>query len=108
MSVALIVGGTSMDEQIRNLDRGVDVLIADCSYTDTEYLSKKGWGHGTFTSSIELARAAGVKVLFCTHHEPTRSDDALEIVFQEALVSNQELSEGLDIRLAREGDGIEF
>jgi len=25
---ALIVGGTSMDEQIRNLDRGVDVLIA--------------------------------------------------------------------------------
>jgi phosphoribosyl 1,2-cyclic phosphodiesterase len=88
--------------------RGVDVLIADCSYTDTEYLGKKGWGHGTFSSSIALAKAAGVKVLFCTHHEPTRSDDALELVFQEALDSNTSQSEGLDIRLAREGDGIEF
>jgi superfamily II DNA/RNA helicase len=28
LTMALIVGGTSMDEQIRNLDRGVDVLIA--------------------------------------------------------------------------------
>ncbi len=28
LNMALIVGGTSMDEQIRNLDRGVDVLIA--------------------------------------------------------------------------------
>ena len=28
LSMALIVGGTSMDEQIRNLERGVDVLIA--------------------------------------------------------------------------------
>jgi superfamily II DNA/RNA helicase len=28
LTQALIVGGTSMDEQIRNLDRGVDVLIA--------------------------------------------------------------------------------
>ena len=26
--MALLVGGTTMDEQIRNLDRGVDVLIA--------------------------------------------------------------------------------
>lgn len=28
LSMALIVGGTSMDQQIRNLERGVDVLIA--------------------------------------------------------------------------------
>jgi len=58
--------------------QGIDVLIADCSYTDAEYASKKGWGHGTFGSSIALAKAVGAKVLYCTHHEPTRSDDALE------------------------------
>jgi superfamily II DNA/RNA helicase len=28
LSMALLIGGTTMDEQIRNLDRGVDVLIA--------------------------------------------------------------------------------
>ncbi len=88
--------------------RGVDVYIADTSYTDAEYPSKKGWGHGTFSTSIASAHAAGAKVLFCTHHEPTRSDDALELAFADALEQNSELSRGMDIRLAREGDTYEF
>ena len=88
--------------------RGVDVLIADCSYTDSEYPAKKGWGHGTFSSSIQSAHAAGAGVLFCTHHEPTRSDDALEQVFAEALKANAPVATGMDIRLAREGDVFEF
>ena len=87
---------------------GVDVLIADCSYTEQEYPAKKGWGHGTFNTSIEYAREAGAKVLFCTHHEPTRSDDALEEAFAQALRDNAHLTEGMDIRLAREGDAYEF
>lgn len=87
---------------------GVDVFIADCSYTDAEYPAKRGWGHGTYSMSIASARKAGTKVLFCTHHEPTRSDDALEKVFQEALAANASLAEGMDIRLAREGDVYEF
>lgn len=87
---------------------GVDVLIADCSYTDSEYPAKKGWGHGTFSSSIQTAHQAGVKVLYCTHHEPTRSDDALEAAFAEALVANAQWVNGMDVRLAREGDVFEF
>jgi phosphoribosyl 1,2-cyclic phosphodiesterase len=88
--------------------RGVDVLIADSSYTDAEYTSKKGWGHGTFSTSMATAKAAGAKVLFCTHHEPTRSDDALETVFAAALAANAQHTAGMDIRLAREGDVYEF
>ena len=88
--------------------RGVDVYIADTSYTDAEYPGKKGWGHGTFSTSIASAHAAGAKVLFCTHHEPTRSDGALELAFADALEQNSELSRGMDIRLAREGDTYEF
>ena len=94
----------SIQEAIRN----VDVFIADCSYTDTEYPSKKGWGHGTFSSSISSAYSAGAKVLFCTHHEPTRSDDALEIAFATALESNVSMAKSMDIRLAREGEIYEF
>lgn len=93
---------------IHDAIRDVDVFIADCSYTDTEYPSKKGWGHGTFSSSIASAKLANAKLLFCTHHEPTRSDDALEQAFQEALESNAAIASGLDIRLAREGDTYEF
>jgi len=88
--------------------QGVDVLIADTSYTDAEYASKKGWGHGTFSTSMAMARSAGAKVLFCTHHEPTRSDDALEQVFAQALQTHAALVEGMDVRLAREGDVYSF
>jgi phosphoribosyl 1,2-cyclic phosphodiesterase len=100
-----------VDEKAKSIHKamqGVDVLIADSSYTDAEYLSKRGWGHGTYSTSISSGHAAGVKVLYCTHHEPTRSDDALEQVFAEALQSNASLASGMDIRLAREGDAYEF
>ena len=86
--------------------RGVDVLIADSSYTIEEYPEKKGWGHGTFDSCIQMALAAEAKILYCTHHEPTRSDDELERVFAEAVARYPEAKGKLDIRLAREGDEI--
>jgi phosphoribosyl 1,2-cyclic phosphodiesterase len=88
--------------------KGVDVLIADSAYTREEYPSKKGWGHGTFDSCIELARDAGVKILYCTHHEPTRSDDELERVFADAVSRYPDVAAKIDIRLAREGDEIEI
>jgi phosphoribosyl 1,2-cyclic phosphodiesterase len=96
-----------INEQRTNIEhaiRGADVLVADASYTIAEYPSKKGWGHGTFDSCIELALASDVKILYCTHHEPTRSDDDLEKVFAEAV--SRYVGRNLDIRLAREGDEI--
>jgi phosphoribosyl 1,2-cyclic phosphodiesterase len=96
------------DDSIRRAMRGVDVLIADCSYTAQEYPAKKGWGHGTFNSSVQYAKDAGAKVLFCTHHEPTRSDDALDAVFRQVLIDNPPQPGGPDYRLAREGETYEF
>jgi phosphoribosyl 1,2-cyclic phosphodiesterase len=96
------------NQSILEAIQGVDVFIADSSYTDAEYASKRGWGHGTFSTSMATAKAAGAKVLFCTHHEPTRNDDALEAVFATALAANAEDTTGLDVRLAREGDVYEF
>ncbi len=100
-----------IDEKSNNIlraMRGVDVLIADCSYTEQEYAARKGWGHGTFDSSIRYANEAEVKMLFCTHHEPTRSDDALEAVFVQVLAGNRHQSGGPVYRLAREGETYEF
>jgi phosphoribosyl 1,2-cyclic phosphodiesterase len=96
-----------IEEQKASIDqaiKGVDILIADASYTIGEYPAKKGWGHGTFDSCIELAKTAGAKILYCTHHEPTRSDDDLERVFAEAVARHA--CKDLQIRLAREGDEI--
>ena len=88
--------------------RGVDVLIADSSYTLGEYPSKRGWGHGTFDSTIELGRRAGAKKIVCTHHEPTRFDDDLERVFAEALARYPQGPGEPEILLAREGMELEF
>lgn len=93
---------------IRRAMQGVDVLIADCSYTEQEYPAKKGWGHGTFNTSIQYAKEAGAKVLFCTHHEPTRSDDALDAVFRQVLIDNPRQPGDPEYRLAREGETFEF
>ncbi len=88
--------------------RGVDVLIADSAYTQEEYVARKGWGHGTFDSCIELARDAQAKILYCTHHEPTRSDDELEKAFADALKRHADGLGNLDVRLAQEGAEVEL
>jgi phosphoribosyl 1,2-cyclic phosphodiesterase len=82
---------------------GVDALIVDCSYTREEYPSKRGWGHGTFDSAFALAIKTGARQLYCTHHEPTRSDDELEAVFAEVMARHAPLPPGLQVFLAYEG-----
>ena len=86
--------------------RGVDLLIADAAYTAEEYPAKKGWGHGTYDSCIDLAKRAGAKILYCTHHEPTRSDAALEREFEKVLARHPRGNADPDCRLAREGEEI--
>lgn len=72
-------------DQLDHALAGLDVLIADSSYTAAEYQTKLGWGHGTLEGSIAWARRLGVKTLVCTHHEPERGDEALERAFAAAL-----------------------
>ena len=92
--------------QMLEVLRGVDVLVADSSYTVDEYPAKKGWGHGTYNSCIEMAEAAGATQLFLTHHEPTRSDDELESVFQ-SVMSTRKFNVP-EIDLAHEGLVLEW
>ncbi|MES9991913.1 MAG: MBL fold metallo-hydrolase [Candidatus Thiodiazotropha sp.] len=88
---------------------GADVLVIDTAYTDAEYPKRKGWGHGTFGSSIGAAREAGVKRVFLTHHEPTRSDTDLETAFDEARKAHGLGREGdPQFELAQEGVTIEI
>jgi phosphoribosyl 1,2-cyclic phosphodiesterase len=100
-----------IDEKQSSVDqamRGVDALIVDTSYTREEYPAKKGWGHGYFDASIEMALRVGAKRLYCTHHEPTRGDAELETVFAEVMGRHAPLLGGLEVHLAREGLVVEL
>ncbi|MGZ8161594.1 MAG: MBL fold metallo-hydrolase [Methylobacter sp.] len=93
-----------IDEKRQEVIRAMkdaDVLIIDSSYTGEEYIAKQGWGHGTYDSAITLATAAKVKKLFFTHHEPTRSDTELEMIYQRLLQNNP--APGFELLLAQEG-----
>jgi phosphoribosyl 1,2-cyclic phosphodiesterase len=98
-----------IDQRQAELDQAigaVDVLICDSAYTIAEYPPKIGWGHGTFDHALAMARRTGAKRLLCTHHEPTRGDDELEVVFAEALARHPDT--GCEVLLAREGMEIEL
>jgi len=96
------------EQIIMDVIGGVDLLVADAAYTPDEYTGRKGWGHGTFDSCMQMAKIADAKKLYCTHHEPARSDDVLENVFEEALARNPSCVASLDIHLAREGLVVEW
>ena len=61
-----------------NLFRGADLLIHDAQYTDNDYKITRGWGHSTFSATVDLAMEAGVRRLGLFHHDPDRSDSDLD------------------------------
>ena len=100
-----------IDERERAIDQamlGVDALIVDCSYTRDEYPAKRGWGHGTFDSAFAMALRVGARTLYCTHHEPTRSDDELEAAFADVMARHAPLPDGMRAVLAYEGLEVEL
>jgi phosphoribosyl 1,2-cyclic phosphodiesterase len=100
-----------IEEKRQSLDnamRGVDALIVDTSYSREEYATKRGWGHGSYDTSFEMALRVGAKHLVCTHHEPTRSDEALEALFAEVMGRWQDRLGDMKVTLAYEGLEIDL
>jgi len=58
--------------------RGASVLVHDAMYTGAEYMDHRGWGHSSYRDAIDFAIAAEVETLVLFHHEPDRSDAALD------------------------------
>ena len=58
------------------LATGADLLIHDAQYLETDF--KPTWGHSTIASAIDVAMKAKVKKLVLYHHDPDRTDEALD------------------------------
>jgi phosphoribosyl 1,2-cyclic phosphodiesterase/CheY-like chemotaxis protein len=57
---------------------GADLVIHDGQFVADEYTEKVGWGHSTIEYALKVSRAGGVKRLALTHHDPLRTDDAID------------------------------
>jgi len=57
-----------------------DLVIHDAQYLADEFSAKVGWGHSTVEYARQVASTAGVKRLALAHHDPARSDDAVDAI----------------------------
>jgi phosphoribosyl 1,2-cyclic phosphodiesterase len=74
-----------LDRNVLGLIDRADLVIYDCMYTDEEYARGgiTGFGHSTWQEAVRLCRAAGARKLAVFHHDPDRSDDALDAISAE-------------------------
>jgi phosphoribosyl 1,2-cyclic phosphodiesterase len=67
-----------LDYRVVDIAKDADILIHEAQYTPEELQKHKGWGHSSWMQAIEVARAANVKKLFITHHDPDHDDEFLD------------------------------
>jgi len=85
---------------------GADLVIHDAQFTLHEYADKVGWGHSTVDYAVAVCRAAGAARLALTHHDPLRTDDAIEQIVKDALEKQRGVKPPLDIFAAAEGQEV--
>lgn len=74
----------SLDEELLGFVKGCDLMIYDSSYTEEEFLHKRGWGHSTHIQAAKLAKAAHVKQLALFHQNPMHDDVMSDYIEQDA------------------------
>jgi len=83
--------------------RDADAVIHDAQYLAEEYPPKAGWGHSTVEYVIRVCGDANVDKLFLTHHDPLRSDSALDDIAARATRLALGTAPELEVVVAMEG-----
>ncbi|MBT8400614.1 MAG: MBL fold metallo-hydrolase [Rhodothermia bacterium] len=95
----------SFEEVVEFCD-GADALSHDAQYLDREMPMKEGWGHSLASTACELAIESRVRSLVLFHHDPDRSDDALDALGER---SQDDLApHGISVMVAYEGLALDL
>jgi phosphoribosyl 1,2-cyclic phosphodiesterase len=86
--------------------QGSDILILDSQYTDAEYETHIGWGHGSISSVVSLALDARVQKLLLFHHDPSHDDVMLDGILADARQLVRKKGKHLEVDAAREGEEV--
>ncbi len=90
------------EQQIAAYHRA-NLLVVDGQYTQLEYPSRRGWGHGVLEHVVNLATEAGVDRVAITHHDPMRDDEELNALERRI----RKLAPDLQLFFARDGLAVE-
>src|SRR5437867_6045465 len=88
--------------------RGASLLIADGQYTDAEYQFKKGWGHTSCLTAVDLAIQAGVKQLAIFPHAPAHADSFVDEIVESCRNRVSALGAKLVVFAAHEGSELKM
>jgi phosphoribosyl 1,2-cyclic phosphodiesterase len=88
--------GRGLSAATVELIEGVDVLLHDAQFLESERALADAYGHATVEETITLAEKAGVRQLVLFHHSPVRTDDQLDRVLDG-------VESSVEIVVAREG-----
>ena len=92
-------------QRMQSFFSSADLLIHDGQYTEEEYRAgRAGWGHSSIEQAIRAAEAAGCRRLALIHHDPMRTDAAIDAL--SGRYSGVRPESGLDVCFAREGLSI--
>jgi phosphoribosyl 1,2-cyclic phosphodiesterase len=99
-------GSMGVPDAVAALAEGADLLIHDAQFTPEEFADRPHWGHCTMPYALQVAKVAGARRLALYHHDPSRHDDALDVL-SAGLVATAERS-GVELVTAAEGLTISF
>jgi phosphoribosyl 1,2-cyclic phosphodiesterase len=97
---------TTVDPMVRELVEGVDLLIHDAQYDDTDWPTKSTWGHSTIDYALTVAKTCGARALALFHHDPCRTDDVLDGITRQTASKAREWD--IEVFAAREGLTIDM
>jgi CheY-like chemotaxis protein len=83
-----------------------DLVIHDAQYTLEEYPQKRGWGHTPAEWAVDYAVAAGAHRLALFHHDPFRSDEALDRLVEICRSRASTAGSALQVLAAAEGEEL--
>ncbi len=76
-------GGPSREDFVKHF-QNAHLLIHDAMYLEEEYRKRtKGWGHSRYSEVVDLAIEANVRHLLLWHHDPDRSDEAMDAILSD-------------------------
>ncbi|HYO93701.1 MAG TPA: MBL fold metallo-hydrolase [Polyangiaceae bacterium] len=87
---------------------GVDLLIHDSQYLVSDMPHKLGWGHSLVDDVLALGALAEPARLALFHHDPDRTDDALDALGHRCRSWLQDRSRGIELVMASEGLCLEL
>ncbi|MET0790214.1 MAG: MBL fold metallo-hydrolase [Polyangiaceae bacterium] len=94
-------------EELARFTDDVDVLIHDSQYLMADMPHKHGWGHSVVDDVLNLGVLAEPKRLVLFHHDPDRTDDALDAIGERSQKWISEHAKGTEVIVASESLTLE-